>query len=277
MSSSRLKFKDTQEDRKEKKKRVEKTKKSKTKRSRREQLDDWVKEKYADPTLPSFYDDGTDIPGAHSHKQEPSEFVSLWDDVDDEPGSVQDFWQAQWSRPDQQAKEDAAFESYDAWADGIAEEMHRKHRKLTDSTKRRHKHDEEKEEKRKRKAAEAAWLAEERQRKHEELKKERLRYRTAWTALKSTTITSNLLTLKAVPLPVRRGETVSKESVASFLFDGCDFSSEEKRRMLKDSLLLWHPDKFARNKTLFDASSWDAVGNTVKNVSQALNALYSEL
>ncbi|KAJ3161455.1 hypothetical protein HDU86_007237 [Geranomyces michiganensis] len=231
------------------------------------------------PSTASFYaHDSSDeggVPWHRARKSSPGEFVSLWDDVDEDE-MLYDSRQASWARSSaEQAEEDAVFESYDAWASRIAAEMRRKSGRHREDDK-----DKERRKSAKQKEIEtetaASFLHEEALRKQKLLQRDRLAYRKGWSAL-SNAKDAGKLGVKDVPAPVANGQCVARDSVSHFFFAACDFSVEEKRKMLRDSLLLWHPDKFARRKPLFAENEWDSVVLLVNSVSQALNAIYSDI
>ncbi|KAJ3179827.1 hypothetical protein HDU87_002395 [Geranomyces variabilis] len=282
-ASSRLRFKNEEEARKLRRERKHAAKAQRRAEKAREFVNSTA-ERQETPSLSAtagtFFtthdssDDGG-VPWHRARKPDSAEFVSLWDDVDEDE-MVYDSRQAQWARTSaEQAEEDAVFESYDAWASRIAAEMRRKGGRQTDEgvEDRRQKFSKLKDSETK---TAASFLQEEAARKQKSLQRDRLAYRTAWSALSNAKGTATL-GVKDVPVPVESGQTVARESVFSFFFAGCDFSVEEKRKMLRDSLLLWHPDKFAKRKPLFRADVWDKVTLLVNNVSQALNAIYADL
>ncbi|KAI9090015.1 hypothetical protein DFS34DRAFT_380417 [Phlyctochytrium arcticum] len=225
------------------------------------------------PSNPIAIDDLDDyhLPPNFSNKEE--DFVSLWDDVEEDGTAAQDYWQAHWSQTENVAPEyGTQRESYDAWADRIAEEAREKRRaKQKKETKPSRK---ESSEKRKNERAERA--AEKSRLEKTALDAARSAYRLAWSKLVSAK-PDGTLTFRDLPKPVVSNRTVSQEAVSAFLFGGCEFSVDEKRKMVKDSLLLWHPDKFARHKARFTPSDWEKIANEVNLISQSLNGIYAEL
>ncbi|KAI8593422.1 hypothetical protein BDZ88DRAFT_448390 [Geranomyces variabilis] len=285
VASSRLKFKNEEEARKLRREKKHAAKAQRRAERAREFVNSTAAERRearlsgADASFFTAHDSSDDgrVPWHRARKPDSAEFVSLWDDVDEDE-MVYDLRQAQWARTSaEQAEEDAVFESYDAWASRIAAEMRRKSGRQAgeDAKERRHKSAICKKSETK---TAASLLQEEAARKQKSLQRDRLHYRTAWSALCNAKGTgTGTLGVKDVPVPVESGQAVTRESVLSFFFAGCDFTVEEKRKMLRDSLLLWHPDKFAKRKPLFREDVWEKVTLLVNSVSQALNAIYADL
>ncbi|TPX68166.1 hypothetical protein SpCBS45565_g03224 [Spizellomyces sp. 'palustris'] len=269
---SRLKFKETK--RKKKHRKEENTKKRKKGQG---SLSPQLPPYYGTSRGPVLYDDGY-MPPEQAHKPE---FTSLWDDVwDDGPGAAQDYWQANWSNS---AYQEPIQETYDDWADRIRASMHEKRYGAAERMTREA--EEERARKRKEARAEADREEETRANAHQQKRNDldnaklsaaRDKYRSGWTKLKAAN-TMNAFTIKDLPIPSMRKVPISFDSVSKFLFDGSTFTSEQKKRMIKDSLLLWHPDKFARYKRLFKEKEWDTVVDAVNQVSQALNAIHGTL
>ncbi|KAJ3022671.1 hypothetical protein HKX48_005601 [Thoreauomyces humboldtii] len=250
--------------------------------SRRKRKAEAVAAEYIDslprPPAPSQFAplDDYEPPPSTAHKPDPL-FQSLWDDLGEDADSSQDFWSAQWASTREPNREQTNEDrSYDEWADEIRRGMAKKLNGDRDAERRRA-------EKRKRDKSRQAKIhletvtANERTlRRDADLSRARQAYRAAWSTIRSTVVPSTL-TLADLPWPGLPGEATSRAAISAFLFEGCSFEDAQRKKMVKDALLLWHPDKFKRNEGLFKEDARDKVSETVNVIVGALNELYSEL
>ncbi|KAJ3275181.1 hypothetical protein HK104_003947, partial [Borealophlyctis nickersoniae] len=174
--------------------------------------------------------------------------------------------------------------TYDEWADSIAQQMHHKRFGRNRAA------EAESERERKRRVAREKVAKEEAEREakrrdvrekeaQETVKKARGVWAQKWRVLKEAKPGCEVLKKGDLPIPVvpKASALIDKDAVAEFLLSGID-SIDAKRKVVKESLLLYHPDKFgAVHKAKFVESSWTAVMELTGQIASALNDLNTSL
>ena len=202
-------------------------------------------------------------------------FYSLWDE---DPTAQADYWQSQYASTSYtQPTPPSPKQTYDEWADGIAAAM----REKTWGRQKRAREQAEAERERGRKRAREQVEREEREleerrREADGRKLEVLRgeWAKAWAKLKSATPNGTLRT-KDVPLPFIENrsevESITVGEVERFLLNGV--GPEAKKKVLKETMLLYHPDKFRMHKPKFKASDWGNIEKLVSEITGVLNTI----
>ncbi|KAJ3050341.1 hypothetical protein HK097_008694 [Rhizophlyctis rosea] len=243
---------------------------------------------------PSKHSHSSPSPHRHSHLDEgweppPQSFkpTSLhsedtqdpfYDHWDDDSTAQADYWQSEYASTSyNQPTPSAPQQTYDEWADGISAAMWEK---TYGAQKRRREEAEAERERGRKKAREQvereAREYEERKRKVEGKKLEVLRgeWAQAWVKLKSAT-PNGTLRKKDVSLPFvekhSKSESITASEVEKFLLNGV--GPEAKKKVLKEAMLLYHPDKFAIHKPKFKASEWDSITTLVSEIAGVLNTI----
>ncbi|KAI8821094.1 uncharacterized protein EV422DRAFT_52122 [Fimicolochytrium jonesii] len=205
---------------------------------------------------------------------------SLWSDVKDE-SEQQDSRQAEWAAWSGAVPK--RWQNYDTWADGIREGMEVKREKGPRNRYARRRTEGEKswgrgtkEELHQRRKGKAQRKAADALRDPNSfasrLTDGRQKYRSRWTTLKAAP--PNTLDDRDLPIPSLSQDKITANSIHQFLFEGCEFTRDEKRKMVKDSLLLWHPDKFGKMLEAFKEEKRTRVAWVAQELSKALTELY---
>jgi hypothetical protein len=92
-------------------------------------------------------------------------------------------------------------------------------------------------------------------------------YESKWIQLKKASLSG--LTFSDFPWPIK-GTISSIADIKPPLVEA--FLRDMKRKDLRQQLMLWHPDKFAKVKACFDASDHEKIQGGVHKVSQILIA-----
>ncbi|KAJ3041957.1 hypothetical protein HDV00_008466 [Rhizophlyctis rosea] len=216
-------------------------------------------------------------PPPQSFKAPDDTWSSIWEE--DSTASA-DYWQAAWASTTSDWGGARTSTSHDDWADSIAEAMKEK-RSGTDRKARQAAEAERERERRKareRIAKEEAESEARRRKVREEgdrkqLDEVRKEWAKGWAQLKATVPTGSLRK-KDLPLPFV-GKDIDRGRIERFLLSGVDEAG--KKKVLKETLLFYHPDKIAVHRAKFKPSEWDDVVKLVGEVAAEIAAILNNI